>query len=173
MDEADDTTGNRTLLIYVILMCLAFVAMSGSYSGFRLSLKLRQIYFVIRAYCTSYPCINHLNDESYGDTVVVADNVHDNDVYKLLALANCDSSFFNKSGGELSIGQAQRAALARTLANEPGITYRVNFGTNIIKQIQRIADVVCLLVDGEIVEILKPDQLSTHPTAQRFLQLSS
>ncbi|CAA2996952.1 ABC transporter I family member 17, partial [Olea europaea subsp. europaea] len=105
--------------------------------------------------------------------IVVADNVHDNDVYKLLALANCDSSFFNKSGGELSIGQAQRAALARTLANEPGITYRVNFGTNIIKQIQRIADVVCLLVDGEIVEILKPDQLSTHPTAQRFLQLSS
>lgn len=44
-----------------------------------------------------------------------------------------------------------------------------------IKQIQRIADVVCLLVDGEIVEILKPDQLSEakHPMAQRFLQLSS
>lgn len=44
-----------------------------------------------------------------------------------------------------------------------------------IKQMQRIADVVCLLVDGEIVEILKPDQLSEakHPMAQRFLQLSS
>lgn len=44
-----------------------------------------------------------------------------------------------------------------------------------IKQIQRIADVVCLLVDGEIVEILKPDQLSQakHPMALRFLQLSS
>ncbi|KAL0380321.1 UNVERIFIED_CONTAM: ABC transporter I family member 17 [Sesamum angustifolium] len=44
-----------------------------------------------------------------------------------------------------------------------------------IKQIQRIADVVCLLVNGEIVEILKPDQLSEakHPMAQRFLQLSS
>lgn len=44
-----------------------------------------------------------------------------------------------------------------------------------IKQMQRIADVVCLLVDGEIVEILKPDQLSgaKHPMAQRFLQLSS
>lgn len=44
-----------------------------------------------------------------------------------------------------------------------------------IKQIQRIADVVCLVVDGEIVEILKPDRLSEakHPMAQRFLQLSS
>lgn len=44
-----------------------------------------------------------------------------------------------------------------------------------IKQIQRIADIVCLLVDGEIVEIIKPDQLSEakHPMALRFLQLSS
>ena len=44
-----------------------------------------------------------------------------------------------------------------------------------IKQIQRIADVVCLLVDGEIVESLEPDKLSQakHPMALRFLQLSS
>ena len=44
-----------------------------------------------------------------------------------------------------------------------------------IKQIQRIADVVCLLVTGEIVEVLKPDNLSEakHPMAQRFLELSS
>jgi ABC-type phosphate transport system ATPase subunit len=44
-----------------------------------------------------------------------------------------------------------------------------------IKQIQRIADVVCLLVNGEIVEVLKPDDLSEakHPMAQRFLQLGS
>lgn len=44
-----------------------------------------------------------------------------------------------------------------------------------IKQIQRIADLVCLLVDGEIVEILKPNQLSQakHPMALRFLQLSN
>lgn len=44
-----------------------------------------------------------------------------------------------------------------------------------IKQIQRIADVVCLVVDGEIVEILKPNHLSEakHPMAQRFLQLSA
>lgn len=44
-----------------------------------------------------------------------------------------------------------------------------------IKQIQRVADVVCLLVDGEIVESLEPDKLSQaqHPMALRFLQLSS
>ncbi|CAI9773664.1 unnamed protein product [Fraxinus pennsylvanica] len=128
----------------------------------------------------------------------------DNDVYKLLALADLDSSFFDKSGGELSVGQAQRVALARTLANEPEVLLldeptsaldpistqniedvlvklktdrgmTIVFVSHSIKQIQRIADVVCLLVDGEIVEILKPGQLSeaTHPTAQRFLELSS
>nr|XP_023871966.1 polygalacturonase-1 non-catalytic subunit beta-like [Quercus suber] len=44
-----------------------------------------------------------------------------------------------------------------------------------IKQIQRIADIVCLLVKGEIVEVLRPDKLSKakHPMALRFLQLSS
>ena len=44
-----------------------------------------------------------------------------------------------------------------------------------VKQIQRVADMVCLLVNGEIVEVLKPNQLSEakHPMALRFLQLSS
>ncbi|KAL8502138.1 hypothetical protein ACS0TY_021306 [Phlomoides rotata] len=145
----------------------------------------------------------------------VADNVrygpllkgrklNDNEVYKLLALADLDSSFYSKSGGELSVGQAQRVALARTLANEPEVLLldeptsaldpistqniedvlvklkkdremTVIMVSHSIKQIQRIADVVCLLVDGEIVEILKPDRLSEakHPMAQRFLHLSS
>jgi len=44
-----------------------------------------------------------------------------------------------------------------------------------VKQIQRIADVIFLLVDGQIVETLKPDQLSnaSHPMARTFLELSS
>lgn len=44
-----------------------------------------------------------------------------------------------------------------------------------IKQIQRIADIVYLLVNGEVVEVLKPDELSQakHPMALKFLQLSS
>lgn len=46
----------------------------------------------------------------------------DEEVYKLLALADLDSSFFSKPGRELSVGQAQRVALARTLANEPEVT---------------------------------------------------
>lgn len=144
----------------------------------------------------------------------VADNVRygpqlagkklsDGEVHKLLSLADLDSSFYGKSGGELSVGQAQRVALARTLANEPevllldeptsaldpistqnvedvlvrlkkdkGLT--VVMVSHSIKQIQRIADVVCLLVNGEIVEILKPDRLAeaTHPMAKTFLQLS-
>ncbi|KAI3504504.1 hypothetical protein L1887_26030 [Cichorium endivia] len=144
----------------------------------------------------------------------VADNVRygpqlqgkklsDQEVYKLLTFADLDSSFFNKSGSELSVGQAQRVALARTLANEPemllldeptsaldpistqniedlllklkskGMT--VVMVSHSIKQIQRVADVVCLLVGGEIVEVLKSEQLSEakHPMAIRFLELGS
>ncbi|KAK8500895.1 hypothetical protein V6N13_061836 [Hibiscus sabdariffa] len=128
----------------------------------------------------------------------------DVEVSKLLTLADLDSSFLSKTGGELSVGQAQRVALARTLANEPEVLLldeptsaldpistqniedvivklkkkrgmTVVMVSHSIKQIQRVADMVCLLVNGEIVEVLKPEELSEakHPMAQRFLQLSS
>lgn len=44
-----------------------------------------------------------------------------------------------------------------------------------VKQIQRIADVVCLLVGGVVVEVLDPTHLSQaqHPMARRFLELST
>ncbi|XP_022135103.1 ABC transporter I family member 17 [Momordica charantia] len=128
----------------------------------------------------------------------------DDEVYKLLTIADLDSSFFSKNGSELSVGQAQRVALARTLANAPevllldeptsaldpistehienvlvklkkkrGLT--IVMVSHSIKQIQRIADIACLLVDGVIVEILSPDRLSEakHPMALKFLELGS
>lgn len=146
----------------------------------------------------------------------VADNVRygpqlrgikltDDEVGKLLLMADLDASTFkDKSGADLSVGQAQRVALARTLANSPevllldeptsaldpistenieGALMKLNKNQGMtlimvshsIKQIQRMADVVCLVVDGEIVEVLKPNQLSqaNHPMARRFLELSS
>lgn len=45
----------------------------------------------------------------------------DDEVHKLLNLSDLDSSFFSKIGSELSVGQAQRVALARTLANAPEV----------------------------------------------------
>ncbi|KAK9099862.1 hypothetical protein Scep_023292 [Stephania cephalantha] len=129
--------------------------------------------------------------------------LQDDEILRLLKLADLDDTFVKKNSNELSVGQAQRVALARTLANEPevllldeptsaldpistqniedaivklkkgGLT--IVMVSHSIKQIQRIADMVWLLVDGEIVEVLEPQQLSQakHPMAQRFLQLSS
>ncbi|KAJ9567927.1 hypothetical protein OSB04_003893 [Centaurea solstitialis] len=127
----------------------------------------------------------------------------DEQVYKLLTIADLDSSFLDKQGSELSVGQAQRVALARTLANQPEVLLldeptsaldpistqniedvlvklkssgmTVVMVSHSIKQIQRIADVVCLVVGGQIVEVLSSQDLSKakHPMAIRFLQLSS
>ncbi|KAI3932635.1 hypothetical protein MKW98_012606 [Papaver atlanticum] len=127
----------------------------------------------------------------------------DDEVTKLLALADLDSSFANKNGNELSVGQAQRVALARTLANDPEVllldeptsaldpistqaiedtilklkkTHKLTtvIVSHSVRQIQRIVDIIYLLVEGKIVEVLRPDRLSeaSHPMARKFLELS-
>ncbi|RZC71136.1 hypothetical protein C5167_034341 [Papaver somniferum] len=127
----------------------------------------------------------------------------DDEVTKLLALADLDSSFASKNGNELSVGQAQRVALARTLANDPEVllldeptsaldpistqaiedtilklkkTHKLTtvIVSHSVRQIQRIVDVIYLLVEGKIVEVLRPDRLSeaSHPMARKFLELS-
>uniref|UniRef100_A0A0E0LF34 ABC transporter domain-containing protein n=1 Tax=Oryza punctata TaxID=4537 RepID=A0A0E0LF34_ORYPU len=148
----------------------------------------------------------------------VADNVRygpqlrgkkltDAEVQSLLSLADLDPALYSKPASELSVGQAQRVALARTLANDPEAIVSVllldeptsaldpistqNIEEAIVrlkktrglttvmvshsvKQIQRIADLVCLVVAGEVVEVLPPSELSEakHPMARRFLELS-
>lgn len=125
------------------------------------------------------------------------------EVQKLLSLADLDPSFAAKPVGGLSVGEAQRVALARTLANDPEVllldeptsaldpisTQNIEEAivrlkesrgmttvivSHSVKQIQRIADVVCLVVAGAVVEVLEPSRLSEarHPMARRFLELS-
>ncbi|TVU07764.1 hypothetical protein EJB05_41133 [Eragrostis curvula] len=154
------------------------------------------------------------------------------EVKNLLTLADLDPAMSSKPASELSVGQAQRVALARTLANDPEACPSIHIlmlpciilswhtchltvllllqvllldeptsaldpistqnieeaivrlkktrglttvmVSHSVKQIQRIADLVCLVVAGEIVEVLAPSQLSDakHPMAQRFLELS-
>ncbi|XP_062232694.1 protein STAR1 isoform X1 [Phragmites australis] len=151
------------------------------------------------------------------------------EVRNLLNLADLDPALSSKPASELSVGQAQRVALARTLANDPEACERTQtllpptvfacrptasdnllqvllldeptsaldpistqnieeaivrlkktrglttvMVSHSVKQIQRIADLVCLVVDGEIVEVLPPSELSDakHPMARRFLELS-
>jgi ABC-type iron transport system FetAB ATPase subunit len=85
-------------------------------------------YGTIMCYCH----LNHGWISIFSGTV--ADNIRygpqlrgkklsDEEVYKLLGLADLDPSFFSKTGGEISVGQAQRVALARTLANKPEVTH--------------------------------------------------
>lgn len=84
-----------------------------------------------RQYSITYICTcNDLCIYQFSGTI--ADNIrygpqlsgkklNDQEVHRLLSLADLDSSFYSKNGSELSVGQAQRVALARTVANEPEV----------------------------------------------------
>lgn len=144
----------------------------------------------------------------------VADNVRygprlrgetlsDAQVKELLSMSDLDHGLASRPASELSVGQAQRVALARTLANGPEVllldeptsaldpisTQNIEEAivrlkkerglttvivSHSVRQIQRIADLVCLVVDGVVVEVLPPSDLSQakHPMARRFLELS-
>ncbi|KAH9560367.1 hypothetical protein CY35_06G101200 [Sphagnum magellanicum] len=118
----------------------------------------------------------------------------------LLRLADLDASFANKSIIGLSVGQAQRVALARTLANEPEVllldeptsaldpisTHHIEdtvlqlkktrgltviMVSHSIEQVKRLVDVVCVVVAGKLVEVLKIEDLdnASNPQAQEYL----
>eukprot|EP00250_Pteridium_aquilinum_P014202 c21842_g1_i1 orf=134-982(+) len=139
---------------------------------------------------------------NYGPSLK-GEKISDAKLLELLKLADLDSAFLPKSIIGLSVGQSQRVALARTLANDPevllldeptsaldpvssqnieesilnlkrlkGLT--IVFVSHSIKQVQRVADLVCVLVNGKVVEITNPLELgnSTHPMVQRFLEAS-
>lgn len=137
----------------------------------------------------------------YGPSLC-GNKIDDARVEELLKIADLDSSFASKAVVGLSVGQAQRVALARTLANDPevllldeptsaldpisthhiedAVTTLSNKGLTVImvshsvKQVQRIASLVCVLVNGEVVEVLRPDELSNsnHPMVKQFLEAS-
>ncbi|KAI4966654.1 hypothetical protein ZWY2020_037674 [Hordeum vulgare] len=96
------------------------------------------------------------------------------EVKGLLSLSDLDPALSSRPASELSVGQAQRnieEAIVR-LKKARGLTTVIV--SHSVKQIQRIADLVCLVVDGEVVEVLAPSDLSEakHPMARRFLELS-
>lgn len=123
-----------------------------------------------------------------------------NEVDTILQKASLEPGIASKQALELSGGQAQRVSLARTLANspdcllldeptsalDPAATRRVEetvlklreeLGITVVlvshsvEQIRRIADEVCLLVKGKIVERGTPAELLNpqHPLSQQFL----
>lgn len=141
----------------------------------------------------------------------VADNVRygpnlqgktliDSEVEGYLEQADLDASFVHKPVVGLSVGQAQRVALARTLANKPDVllldeptsaldpisTHHIEqsvlelkrSGLTVImvshslEQVKRIADHVCLVVAGELLEVFKPTELdcASHPRAREYLE---
>ncbi|MDM8518822.1 phosphate ABC transporter ATP-binding protein [Anaerolineales bacterium HSG6] len=118
----------------------------------------------------------------------------DERVAELLEMVNLESTFADKSSLTLSGGEAQRVSIARTLANQPEVLLldeptsaldpaatriveetilrlRTQLGLTVVwvshtlPQVERVADYMVLLVDGEVVETGVPTHLLSgeHP----------
>jgi len=112
----------------------------------------------------------------------------DERIKDLLEMAGLPGNMASKPADELSGGEAQRVALARTLANEPeallldeptsaldpaatrqveetilhlcdALGLTVVWVSHSVEQVTRIADVMTLLVDGRIAETGQPEHL--------------
>jgi len=121
-------------------------------------------------------------------------------VDKLLGMASLDDALVDKPVDQLSGGQAQRVALARTLANQPDVLLldeptsaldpaatlkiersilhlRDTLGLTVLwvshafEQVERTADQIILLVDGEVAEAGTTQQVLSgnhHPLIDDF-----
>jgi ABC-type phosphate transport system ATPase subunit len=121
----------------------------------------------------------------------------DHRVGELLNMAGLDAEFVHRPVHQLSGGQAQRVALARTLANEPEILLldeptsaldpaavqriertvlqlRDRLGLTVVwvshdlEQLERTADWVVLMVDGEVAESASAEHLLTSDHRHLF-----
>ncbi|CAM6117480.1 unnamed protein product [Calypogeia fissa] len=131
-------------------------------------------------------------------------NLSMSEIEDLLILADLEPTFATKSIIGLSVGQAQRVALARTLANKPEILLldeptsaldpvstrhieetvtklsrtrglTVIIVSHSLDQVRRIADNVCLVAAGQVLEVLKPNDLdhAQHPVVREFIAAAS
>lgn len=127
--------------------------------------------------------------------------LEDDDLFALLRVAGLKPKMASTPASQLSGGQAQRVALARTLANypdcllldeptsalDPGATRKVEktimelrdklwmtvvLVSHDVEQIRRVADEVCLLVNGRVVERGTPEELfgSGDTLSKQFLE---
>ncbi|TVU07771.1 hypothetical protein EJB05_41140, partial [Eragrostis curvula] len=207
IDEKNDRLNTRGLLRRKNM---------GSFPSNSIKKKLRDTCVAVPFYAKMKQTSRGCFDQSFCMLTpgTVADNVRygpllrgkkltEAEVKDLLILADLDPALSSRPANELSVGQAQRVALARTLANNPEVllldeptsaldpisTQNIEdtitrlkntrglttvIVSHSVKQIQRIADLVCLVVAGKVVEVLVPSELSkaVHPIARLFLELS-